>query len=71
MFKEKLYFRAHDGSTGYELWVSDGTKAGTKQVKDINPGSAQSSPVRMAAAPHRTQSTPTLFFDRPRLIPAL
>jgi len=35
----KLYFSANDGKSGYELWSSDGTAAGTKMVKDINPGS--------------------------------
>lgn len=37
-------FRANDGTTGIELWKSDGTAAGTMLVKDINPGSAHASP---------------------------
>ena len=33
-----VYFVANDGITGYELWKTDGTPAGTTLVKDINPG---------------------------------
>jgi ELWxxDGT repeat protein len=39
-----LFFAADDGSTGYELWKSDGTAEGTVLVKDINPGSNGSTP---------------------------
>ncbi len=39
-----LYFNARDGVHGHELWVSDGTNAGTRMIKDINPGSASSTP---------------------------
>ena len=39
-----LYFVASDGSTGYELWKSNGTDAGTVRVKDISLGSASSNP---------------------------
>jgi ELWxxDGT repeat protein len=31
------YFRAHDGTSGQELWVTDGTLAGTALVADLNP----------------------------------
>src|SRR5262249_56556017 len=34
----KLYFAGDDGKNGTELWVSDGTTAGTSLVKDINTG---------------------------------
>lgn len=33
-----LFFHADDGLSGYELWKSDGTAAGTVLVKDIMPG---------------------------------
>lgn len=35
-----LYFAANDGTTGVELWKSNGTVAGTVLVKDIFPGSS-------------------------------
>ena len=39
-----LLFAASDGSTGRELWKSDGTEAGTVMVKDIMTGSESSAP---------------------------
>ena len=33
-----LFFHADDGVSGYELWKSDGSAAGTVLVKDIMPG---------------------------------
>jgi len=39
-----LYFAANDGSTGFELWKTNGTDAGTVLVKDINTGAVGSSP---------------------------
>jgi ELWxxDGT repeat protein len=38
IFNGKLYFAAEDGVHGKELWVTDGTTAGTQLVADINPG---------------------------------
>ena len=37
-----LFFVANDGTTGRELWKSDGTQSGTSIVKDINPGASHS-----------------------------
>ena len=36
--EEVVLFTGNNGSTGLELWVSDGTKEGTRLVKDILPG---------------------------------
>ena len=38
----KVWFNADDGVTGRELWVSDGTAAGTMMVADICPGPCSS-----------------------------
>ena len=39
-FNGQLFFTANDGETGNELWISDGTEAGTQLLLDINPGSS-------------------------------
>lgn len=38
----KVFFTAKEDTHGDELWVSDGTPAGTKMVKDIYPGAVSS-----------------------------
>ncbi|OJJ15659.1 hypothetical protein BKI52_37890 [marine bacterium AO1-C] len=38
VFNGKLYFAANNGTNGLELWVTDGTEAGTQMLKDIRPG---------------------------------
>ena len=48
---EVVLFSGNNGSTGLELWASDGTRDGTKLVKDILPGVYSSGlidPVRFA-----------------------
>ncbi len=60
----KLFFSANDGILGSELWVTDGTAAGTQLVKDINtnlwtngqPGNRPSSPA------HLYEANGSLFF---------
>jgi ELWxxDGT repeat protein len=44
VFNGALYFIGNDGTTGGELWRSDGTEAGTVLVKDIHPGANGSFP---------------------------
>jgi ELWxxDGT repeat protein len=39
-----VFFQAHDGSHGKELWKSNGTPGGTVLVKDINPGTSDGWP---------------------------
>ncbi len=51
-----LYFAANDGTNGVELWKSDGTAAGTVMVRDINSGTASSSPS------HLTNVNGSIFF---------
>ncbi len=43
-FNGKTYFTATGGTTGQELWQTDGTQGTTTLVKDINPGPAGSQP---------------------------
>ncbi len=45
-----LFFAAHDGASGTELWKSDGTATGTVMVKDILPGASGSSPSKLVVA---------------------
>nr|WP_256489296.1 ELWxxDGT repeat protein [Pleionea sp. CnH1-48] len=41
---DKIFFSANDGSSGAELWVSDGTESGTSLLKDIWVGADGSDP---------------------------
>ncbi len=45
----KLFFSAKDALNGQELWVTDGTSAGTNLVKDIAASGGSSNPRSMAA----------------------
>lgn len=52
----QAYFAADDGSTGVELWQTDGTAAGTHLAADINPGVFAANPQSLVA------STDGLYF---------
>ncbi len=45
----KMVFLGDDGTTGTELWVTDGTSAGTSLLKDIFAGSQTSNPGNFTA----------------------
>ncbi len=40
-----MFFSGYDAANGNELWMTDGTVAGTHIVKDIKPGTGNSSPM--------------------------
>ncbi|TSC34070.1 hypothetical protein FOF48_03255 [Corallococcus sp. Z5C101001] len=60
----QLFFQATDTATGSELWVSDGTTAGTRLVKDLTPGPQDSTLADLSAVGN------TLVFVRERPDPA-
>jgi ELWxxDGT repeat protein len=45
----RVYFSYDDGENGRELWMSDGTEAGTRLVEDIRPGPGSSFPKELHA----------------------
>ena len=46
---DTVYFSAEKEGFGRELWATDGTAAGTRQVRDINPGESGSTPNNLTA----------------------
>jgi ELWxxDGT repeat protein len=47
---DRLFFAGSDRDHGRELWVTDGTPAGTQRVRDIQPGPGSSGPRELTAA---------------------
>jgi ELWxxDGT repeat protein len=48
-YRRGALFRADDGTTGRELWYTDGTVAGTHRVVDLRPGPEGSAPHDLVA----------------------
>src|SRR5439155_23896298 len=55
-YNGQVFFVAEDGSSGFELWKSDGTQSNATLVKDIAEGGASSYPYNLVV------SNGTLFF---------
>ncbi len=51
--QNKFYFSIEDSTTGDELWMSDGTPAGTKLLIDLYPGATSSQPSILSAETNR------------------
>ncbi|HXU34317.1 MAG TPA: ELWxxDGT repeat protein [Thermoanaerobaculia bacterium] len=45
----RAFFVADDGTTGRELWVTNGTRRGTRRVADLVPGPGSSTPRNLVA----------------------
>lgn len=50
---DRIFFAGDDGTHGLELWVTNGTSAGTSLFLDISPGAASSSPRQFQKAGNR------------------
>ena len=55
--RNQVVFAGYSASHGYELWLSDGTPAGTQMLQDLYPGSSGSYPLEFFAKGKR------LFFS--------
>lgn len=53
VFDGAMHFAANDGSTGRELWRSDGSEEGTQLVADVEEGDASSNPALLTLAGDR------------------
>lgn len=59
----KTYFAAFTAASGTELWVTDGTPAGTKMLRDIQPGSDGSEPESFAVLGGKVYFAATTQFE--------
>ena len=53
LYKQRYYFSSADKAYGQEVWVTDGTPAGTQLLADIWPGSEGSDPHAFEICPQR------------------
>ena len=65
----RALFSATDGTHGYELWVTNGTAAGTYLAKDINTNAASSNPSASPCCASRPASPSARLPARPRSRP--
>jgi ELWxxDGT repeat protein len=64
--RRQLFFAASEGTSGTELWLTDGTAQGTQRVKDIWEGLADSTPSGLVVAGKDVISPPVMIeFDPP------
>lgn len=49
VFNNKLFFVANDGTTGFELWSTDGTSSGTSLFKNIRETESETNPYNQGA----------------------
>ncbi|OJT26178.1 hypothetical protein BO221_10190 [Archangium sp. Cb G35] len=65
------FFRGTDASGGQELWVTDGTAAGTRQVEDLVPGAGSSAPANLVLLGEKLVFTATdlVAGHEPRVLP--
>lgn len=63
IFNNKLYFVANDGTTGYELYATDGTTAGTSKVVDLNGYASTSSHIGSFYGDNQYIYTPMKVFN--------
>lgn len=58
---DKLYFLGNDGEHGNELFVSDGTTAGTKMIRDVRAGKADGVSASIFSCPVTVAAGKTVF----------
>jgi ELWxxDGT repeat protein len=60
-FQGEVLFYGNDGVHGFEPWLSDGTKEGTRILADVNPGPAGSAPRTSEQRPALTAGGDVFF----------